>query len=495
MLNLVYAKTKPMKCILVILALLYYSAACAQVQNVADVYPGSEGSAPKAMMVYKGRLLFMGSRPGGYPVQHVNLYAYKGPGKGDPDSIANTYYGVNDITPVILNNMLYFIGAPDLSTPGELMKWNGTNAPVLEKDIVPGNVTCSPKHLTVLGNSIFFSGNDGSGNVSLWEYNTTNGNAQAVSNGYKEIDAIVVYGGTIYFSGGPLGQTDLYRYSGGTATKIPVPGSSTAGAPHGFTELGGKLYFTAADALYGRELYSFDGSNLVRLTDVAPGNINGIKRALDGRPLGLYKGDIYFPGSKDGSDYSLFKFNPATKQVGQVDIASKTPYGFQDYHGTLYYHASEVYVSVGSTAAFLHSYDGSKAKMVDAATETMGDITLFDENIYFMERSGNQGFEPGYYNDAFAGIANVNLINDVHLYPNPAKEKMQLDVSLQETISLSVMLTDITGKIVYSGNERTYNAGKNKLSIDVSALPAGTYTCTLAGDKGMVWSGKVVVEQ
>jgi hypothetical protein len=87
------------------------------------------------------------------------------------------------------------------------------------------------------------------------------------------------------------------------------------------------------------------------------------------------------------------------------------------------------------------------------------------------------------------------FLGSFSLYPNPTAGTTQIDLDLKQQQSLSVIITDITGKTVYSINSKTYHAGKNKIELDARSLAAGTYICRLANEYGnTVWSGKMVRE-
>jgi hypothetical protein len=74
------------------------------------------------------------------------------------------------------------------------------------------------------------------------------------------------------------------------------------------------------------------------------------------------------------------------------------------------------------------------------------------------------------------------------LYPNPAGEKITVDFS-QLYNSATLQLMDISGKTVF----RT-QLTSNRQTIDISALPAGTYLYRISNQKGLEETGKLVVE-
>jgi len=74
------------------------------------------------------------------------------------------------------------------------------------------------------------------------------------------------------------------------------------------------------------------------------------------------------------------------------------------------------------------------------------------------------------------------------LYPNPAGEKITVDFS-QLYNSATLQLMDISGKTVFISQLTS-----NRQTIDISALPAGTYLYRISNPKGLEETGKLVVE-
>lgn len=72
------------------------------------------------------------------------------------------------------------------------------------------------------------------------------------------------------------------------------------------------------------------------------------------------------------------------------------------------------------------------------------------------------------------GVPAITSIADVQLYPNPAKESVQLVITGAENTSANIIITDMQGKAV-STSTMQLGIGKNTLQIDISTLPAGMY--------------------
>jgi alkaline phosphatase D len=60
-------------------------------------------------------------------------------------------------------------------------------------------------------------------------------------------------------------------------------------------------------------------------------------------------------------------------------------------------------------------------------------------------------------------------------YPNPATHQLTLQYTLHKSNDVQVQLADLSGRIVYTDLVAAQGAGIHRQSIDVSALPAGSY--------------------
>jgi hypothetical protein len=133
-----------------------------------------------------------------------------------------------------------------------------------------------------------------------------------------------------------------------------------------------------------------------------------------------------------------------------------------------------------------------------------GDIIVYDVNNNFNEigriqtgAPGIMGIEIGpeghiwYVNASTSEVVRLDMIglgtgdlsleNQLTIHPNPSQGVITIN-STVEMAGMEIVLTDVTGRIVHREN----NLGSFTQTMDLSMLPNGVYTLTLASAKTMV---------
>lgn len=82
-------------------------------------------------------------------------------------------------------------------------------------------------------------------------------------------------------------------------------------------------------------------------------------------------------------------------------------------------------------------------------------------------------------------------IESFSVYPNPSDDIFLINVSLKEKEKMIMMISDVTGKLIYEHRENMAT-GMNRLSINASEWPAGIYTLQLTG-KEITKTEKIVI--
>lgn len=73
-------------------------------------------------------------------------------------------------------------------------------------------------------------------------------------------------------------------------------------------------------------------------------------------------------------------------------------------------------------------------------------------------------------------------LSNVLIYPNPTKEFLQVNYTLQEKESISIRLMNMQAQVVYKHNQALSN-GNHQEQIDVSSFPQGMYVLQIIGEE------------
>jgi ELWxxDGT repeat protein len=223
---------------------------------VADIAPGTSSSNPEEFTEFQGQLYFQAAN---------QLWRTDGTTAGTV-RVSETAFTPRRF--VVNGSTLYFT-AQTGEAGFEPWKSDGTVAGTLMiADLVSGPASSFPTKFTVSNGVTFFSANPASGTPStLWRtdgtaagtINLTPGLRFAASYG----DSILDVGGTLFFSAADVGQNvELYKSdgtAGGTVRVTELLAGTNGSYPQAFFRIGSRLYF-AAQSQNDTELWSSDGT-------------------------------------------------------------------------------------------------------------------------------------------------------------------------------------------------------------------------------------------
>jgi ELWxxDGT repeat protein len=202
----------------------------------------------------------------------------------------------------------------------ELWKSDGTaEGTVLVKDIRRGTAVAGVTKLTAVGNTLYFIANDGVHGPELWKSDGTTegtvlvkdirpGSVGGVGNGhdFSELRAV---GNTLYFTANDgIHGAELWKTDGTAEGTVLVkdirPGTGGSNL-YDLTEVEGVLYFSAEDGVHGREPWKSDGTaeGTALVKDIRPGSDSPFPSTYShwGRPACLYGiGDTLYLAANDG---------------------------------------------------------------------------------------------------------------------------------------------------------------------------------------------------
>lgn len=484
--------------------------ASAQTRMIADINPNGDSYPMWLTGYYGNRVLFFadngvdGSELMAYDTSAKLIYDIF-PGAGGSVS----WYYNRKMT--VHGKNVYF-PADNGSVGSELHVWSGvdTVAPVLVADINPGANGSDIDEMCILGDRMYFNAYNNSYGSELWSYNLTDGYLQRLTdlipgNGSSMPSNLVAYKDKLYFtaSSNATGE-ELYAYNPVTNTTALVVDIQTGignSAPRGLTVINGKLYFSAYTPAFGRELYSFDGTNLSRHTNVDNSNGDGLMQVLDGQvQLIAFKNKIYFAGTDGTSGYQLWQFNPANGVTSKVyDInpsGSSNPQYFNYYAGKIFFTADD-----GTHGEELWSYDGvTNPKMVadidpNQSSSPVNFLT-WGTKMYFNAYNSATGTELYQLADSAAlTVKNIRFDAEVKVFPNPTAGTTTIQISSNNDLQLGYVVTDMTGRVIVRSDVKTYVAGTNNVTVDMTNMAAGIYQYRLFDAAGVMMSSGNIQKQ
>ncbi|MBN8670314.1 MAG: T9SS type A sorting domain-containing protein [Chitinophagales bacterium] len=465
---------------------------------VKDINPGTTGSFPYRMAAFGKNLVFTANDgTNGYELwlkdtSGTNLAFNINP------AAASSFSSTQNRTMAVVGKNIYF-PANNGTSGTELYRWDGTNPPTLAAEVYAGTSSAGVDEVVAYKGKVYFDANDGNYGEELWVYDTTGNIAMRltdISAGASSsfISSIAVYDTLVYFSAYTVatGQ-ELYAYNpttNSTTLVSDIEAGSGSSAPNNLIVIGNKLYFSATTTSFGRELYSYNGLNVMRLTDVAAGNLSTITNySIGQRIIAGFNNKIYFAGN-DGTNFGhLYVYDPAT---GNTALVYKTnPTGnsnISNIHSAknrIYFNADN---GVNGNELWMYKGTGVPAMVADiytgAISSNPAEFLQMGTTIYFRAADSANGTELFMLSDSTLGVKNVAFNADVKVYPNPTTGNATLAVTLEKTQALNVSVTDMAGRVVYNSGVVSYVSGKNEILIPAANMANGIYIYAIRSENG-----------
>ena len=76
----------------------------------------------------------------------------------------------------------------------------------------------------------------------------------------------------------------------------------------------------------------------------------------------------------------------------------------------------------------------------------------------------------------------------------PAKDKTEITYVLKENSNIRFVVTDITGKEIYSQNEGIQESGKHNIELDILRFESGVYFYSLITDKQKITKKLIIIK-
>lgn len=153
----------------------------------------------------------------------------------------------------------------------------------------------------------------------------------------------------------------------------------------------------------------------------------------------------------------------------------------------------KIYISCNNSVDILHVIHNPDEKG-DACNLEQHGIQLPTLNAFTMPNFPNfrlGELEGSSCDTILVGTSDLNYpISDFRLYPNPAKNKVYLEMNNSETSTCEWKLYNALGQLKFS---ISLNSKSGEVELDISDLLSGVYFYSLANERGVVKSGSVIV--
>lgn len=204
---------------------------------------------------------------------------------------------------------------------------------------------------------------------------------------------------------------------------------------------------------------------------------------------------------KNTGTASAFEFTLVNALLGNIDVSTTSPDGYATPH--FFREGNELHLFCGSVDGKLIYYDsiennlsaGNEFRLVNASYLTI-DVQKYSS--FFVNDINGNGELDLFVGQDLGGIyhlesnpnSSISLIenhlnDDIHIYPNPAHEKIHIKSEVHTLQSIEIYSID--GKIQLSQDVNSMNT-----QMDISGLESGTYILLIKGKRATFFSKRFV---
>jgi ELWxxDGT repeat protein len=323
----------------------------------------------------------------------------------------------------------FFLLLPFIGFFGALI----AQTPAVLKDIYNfETLNSSPAEHVSIGNTIYFSADDGFHGIELWKTDGTLAGTTMVKDINPGRDGSIQnnfafftnWNGTLYFAanGGIESGVELWKSDGTEAGTVMVKDINVgvlSSSPAYFTAVNGVLMFRALTPANGVELWKTDGTNdgTVLVKDILTGTSSS--NPVD---FTLVDGELFFSAPVTGtttSNRELWKSNgtaDGTVLVKDIIVGpvGSNPTNLVNLNGTLYFQASNGAAN-GSELWKSDGTDGGTQMVKDINPGAVGSspnsFNVVGNNLFFFANNGINGFELWKSDGTDGGTVLVKDIN------------------------------------------------------------------------------------
>lgn len=409
-----------------------------------------------------------------------NLYATDGTESNTSLVSSNSTY-VKNITS--FNGGVYYQGRASQSTGIELLYFDGTNQSTI--DINPGLGSTFPSDLKVVGNKLYFSGHVFNGSTDMGKelyisdgtasgtFLLKNINTSSIGSDPKNF---IEFNNKVYFTadngtdGLELWETDGTEVNTKMVADLHLGNNPSFYVDPNFTIYKNELYFTGFTPAVGIELFKINtNGNISNVADINPGGANNSYP----NNFFVFDGKLFFSADNGTDGYELwYTENTGGSTAKSVAVTTaifkninpsgdSNPSNFIEFDGKIYFNANN-----GTNGKELWESDGSVAGTImkqdinPSGNSNPRDFIVSNNLLYFSANDGTNGDELWKYSNDFI-IGN--------LYPKDNATAVQVSGETLK-ITLNRELVKGTGNIIiYKSSDdsvfETINVASSNVTI------------------------------
>lgn len=457
---------------------------------VKDIDSGSNGSYPAHFANLKNETYFIAANSPDIKHQSGNqiyrLWKSNGTNAGTKlISIPGFDYENGYVDNMIAtNNLLYIVSFNYDSYEYEIWRSDGTSAGSYLLQSLPTSYSVI---MVPIGDTLFFNYYDNNtAKDELWLTLGTVDNTKLVSDKITNSTDYVAYNAKLYFTEAYYGG--LWTSDG---TKAGTQKIKNVTVDYNFPMMAtkGKLFFYAGDSFYGYgdELWATDGTaqGTKMVKDINKGNnssiyyayyLNNLTAAIDSTLYFVAIDNTYLP--------QIWKSDGTAN--GTKPLMPNNYYYYYSFdwltnaNGRLYFLAEDsLWTSDGTEAGTVKINDANLANVYIDGNLIAAKNTLFFSA--YTNAYGNELYAGSYSADTLenqnkniAEAISVNNNAQFTLFPNPAKNILNIKINSANSNIASLSVVDVSGKAVLNKNISSIK-GETIMQLDVSHLSSGTY--------------------
>ncbi|MBW3599868.1 MAG: hypothetical protein KY475_21675 [Planctomycetes bacterium] len=315
-----------------------------KIDSEGDFEPAIAGGdwrqvAPDHLTVFGGTLYYEGGE-----FEDRELWRFAA--GGNPHRVADIHASgssqPSDLT--VIGDTLYF-SADDGVHGRELWMSDGAGSAHLIADVLPGAQSSNPEQLTRFGDELYFWAQASVGeSYGLWKLDAA-GNAQKAAELYAAPETLVRPGMTVFdgrlhvFAKNGAGAEQLWKVDAQGNVAVAANVSPGPQPPEAMAVFNDALYFRAYESVEGYELWRLGRSGpATRVTTFGRNDaflVNGMSFAEFG-------GELYFAASDRADDFELWKIDAQGNATMAADIhpGSSLPGDFTPFGDRLFFRAT-----------------------------------------------------------------------------------------------------------------------------------------------------------